>query len=72
LDGEDFNAEAFLDVKQENLHAYPNLLMDQAIEAMTKHLKQPLPPLVNVPPKNKTHTSLNYQQSIKQSEKAKM
>lgn len=49
LDGEDFNAEEFLDVKQENLHAYPNLLMDQAIEAMTKHLKQPLPPLVNVP-----------------------
>lgn len=28
LDGEEFNAEEFLDVKQENLHAYPNLLMD--------------------------------------------
>jgi len=35
---EDFNAEEFFDVKMENLQAYPNLMMDQAIEAMTKHL----------------------------------
>ena len=62
LGDDNFNAEAFLDVKEENLHAYPNLLMDQAIEAMTKHLKQPLPPLVNVPPKqHMAQTSTNYQ-----------
>lgn len=43
--------DAFFDVKEENLTAYPNLMMDQAIEAMTKHMKtkQPLPPLINVP-----------------------
>ena len=36
---DDFNAESYFDVKEENLHAYPNLLMDQAIEAMTRHLQ---------------------------------
>ncbi len=41
--------DEFLNVKTENLEAYPNLMMDQAIEAMTKHLRKPLPPLINVP-----------------------
>ena len=46
---EEIDFDKFLNVKTENLQAYPNLMMDQALEAMTKHLKQPLPPLVNVP-----------------------
>ena len=50
--------DEFLNVKTENLEAYPNLMMDQAIEAMTKHLKKPLPPLINVP-LNKTQTLIN-------------
>jgi hypothetical protein len=37
-------------------------MMDQAIEAMTKHLVRPLPPLINVP-QNKTQTY--YNSSIK-------
>lgn len=31
--------DEFLNVKTENLEAYPSLMMDQAIEAMTKHLR---------------------------------
>lgn len=49
LINEEIDFDKFLNVKTENLQAYPNLMMDQALEAMTKHLKQPLPPLVNVP-----------------------
>ena len=49
LMNEEIDFDKFLNVKTENLQAYPNLMMDQALEAMTKHLKQPLPPLVNVP-----------------------
>lgn len=62
LDDKELDVDAFFDVKQENLVKYPNLMMDQAIEAMTKHLQHPLPPLSKVPPQtksqNKTHTSL--------------
>jgi hypothetical protein len=55
---DELDFDKFLNVKTENLQAYPNLMMDQAMQAMTKHLKQPLPPLVNVP-LNKTHSLLN-------------
>jgi len=55
---DELDFDKFLNVKSENLQAYPNLMMDQAIEAMTKHLKQPLPPLVNVP-LNKTQSLIN-------------
>jgi hypothetical protein len=55
---DELDFDKFLNVKTENLQAYPNLMMDQAIEAMTKHLKQPLPPLVNVP-LNKTQSLIN-------------
>ena len=55
---DELDFDKFLNVKTENLQAYPNLMMDQAIQAMTKHLKQPLPPLVNVP-LNKTQSLIN-------------
>lgn len=36
---EELDFDAFLNVNTENLQAYPNLMMDQAMQAMTKHLK---------------------------------